>query len=240
MTKAEEKEFKYPKITFTCTTFNRLPLFIESMNSFLDTCQDKDLISEWLVGDDGSEKSQIFQMQRRYPFIKVLTNNKVGQHSNLNSLWSHVKTEWFFHSEDDWLYLKKDNYIRKMLDIVLENENIKNVTLRNWTGGEIYKTNSGILFNVHKYTPDISHEENLKTNGKWFGYSIGVSLQHKPTLNILGEYCDLTSPKTRVWDKPIAAKYLCLGFKTANLCEGIYVKHLGEYKSAYNIRRRIK
>lgn len=227
----------YPKITFTCTTFNRLKLFIETMDTFLDTCLDKYLISEWLVGDDGSSYLELQMMQKRYPFLKILQNPKKGQASNINHLWSHVNTEWFFHCEDDWHFHKSDTYIKHLFDVVFDDEKIRNATLRHWEPDIIKTTRSGVRYGVHRYLPDTSKEAMRKADSWWCGYTLNPGLQHKPTVEILGRYDESYWIGSRYWDRPQAIRYYELGFKRGNLM-GHYIEHIGEGQSAYNLRGR--
>lgn len=229
---------KYPKITWTCTTCKRYSLFQKTMDSFLSACFDKDLISEWLVGDDGSSGEDIIKMKTRYPFLKIYKNSGTGQAANINNLFSKVQTEWFFHCEDDWFFLRRDSFLKRMFNIVFEDHRVKNVTLRNWYGGEVKHTKNGDKYNVHIYDPDYDGEDKYKRNTPWYGYSLGVSLQHKPTVDMLGKYDENIPPYSRVWDKPQAKKYMDMGFKTANLLDKNYVKHIGsDLKSVYKMRR---
>lgn len=207
------------------------------MNSFIGTCRDLHLIERWVIGDDGSSDGDIERMQRDYPFLEIHRNPGIGQASNINNLFSRVHTEWFFNCEDDWLFLVKDNYIRKMFDVVYENENIKNVTLRNWYGGETRRTKRGTKYNIHKYDPDYDGEDKYKRNTGWYGYSLGVSLQHKPTVDLLGPYEQTCELYLRDWDKPQAKKYMDLGYKAANLPDKIYVNHIGQNNSVYKMRK---
>lgn len=224
----------YPNITFTCTTFNRLPLFLKTMDSFLETCLDKDLITEWIVSDDGSKDQDLQVMKNLYPFLAIHRNPKRGQASNLNNLFSKVNTEWFFHCEDDWLFNIKDNYIRKLFDIVLENSDIKNATLRHWEGGVERKTISGMKFNIHVHNPDVPRREHEKNDAWWCGYTLNPGLQHRPTIDLLGKYNESEIVK-RTWDRPQAQMYFALGFKRANLL-GHYIEHIGDNQSAYKFR----
>ena len=67
MEKVETEE-----IILTMTTGTRLDLFIRTMESFLTACQDKDLISRWIVSDDRSSTKDLFEMKDRYSFRKFI------------------------------------------------------------------------------------------------------------------------------------------------------------------------
>lgn len=230
----------YPNIVFTCTTFNRMDLFIKTIDSFLSTCKDKDLISRWLIGDDGSSEQDLQNIASLYPFVEIFRNPKKGQAANLNNLWSKVDTEWFFHCEDDWLFTRKDNYIRKLFDIIEKENNVRNATLRHWEGKtklcRSKEAREKFEYVIHHYDPDASLEESFCTDCYWCGYTLNPGLQHKPTINLLGKYDESINISSRKWDRPQAQKYYSLGLQRASL-KGHYIEHLGEYKSAYELKR---
>lgn len=224
---------KYPEITFTATMVGRKKLFILMMESFLKNCLDTDLIKKWIIVDDGSSIEDINEISKRFPFLEIHFNGKRGQASAINYLFSNVKTEWIFHSEDDWVFLIQDSFIRKMFQVANTNINIKNVTLRNWIGDDIRGIN-GIEYNLHEWLPDKPTETFEINNCCWFGYTFNPSLHHMPTFNSLGK-CDESHPiNSRYWDKDIAIRYMYSGLRVANLTKK-YIEHTGikEWKSKY-------
>lgn len=243
----------YPKITFTMTTCRRLDLFKKTIESFRRTCLDQDLISDWIISDDGSSQNDIAEMKRLCPEFTILHSPGRGQAANLNNLFGAVKTIWAIHVEDDWLFIKPDNYIRKMFDIAFDDERIKNVTLRYWEGGyeSKCKANPELRYNLHWFS-QFNHGnmpvESVKilcekSNCNWFGYTLNPGLQHMPTVKRLGKYETWTKPlgygrmgceDARCFDRPQAIKYLTMGLRTANLCEK-YIEHIGGDKSAYTL-----
>ena len=221
----------YPKITYTMTTGKRLGLFYATMRSFFDTCLDLDLIERYIISDDGSSEEEFKMMQEMYPNFEVYRSPRHGQQNNLNFLFSLVKTEWFFHGEDDWLYCKRDNYIRKMFDVVETNSKIRNITLRPWIG-DIREINN-FRYNIHRYRPGAGTMKT--TNCEWFGYSLNPGLQYKPLLDHFGPYpSDFNGQGAyaRYWDRHHAEKYLNEGYVAANLVDS-YIYHIGELKSVY-------
>lgn len=232
----DEQKDKYPEITFTMTTFDRHHLFTKTIDSFLSTCLDLDLINRWVISDDGSPQSDIDKMKKSYPFFEIHKNPGKGQASNINNLFSLVETEWFFHCEDDWLFIKKDNYIRKLFDIAFDNPTIKNITLRYWVGGEVEsETVSGFKYNIHDYLPSKKFEESLDTDWWWCGYTLNPGLQHLPTIKKIGKYDESMPLNSRKWDRKPAIKYYELGYKRGNMLDK-YIEHIGDKESAYTKR----
>jgi hypothetical protein len=226
---------EYPKITFTITTCKRLHLFLNTMASFFENCLDIDLIDRWILSDDHSSISDIQHIKNTYPMFEIYHSPSRGQAHNLNTLFSKVETEWFFHCEDDWDFIQKGHFIRELFDVAYEDHMIKNIVLRHWTGNEIISKDQTFTYNVHKYRPEINDSKIiLTTDSKWFGYSLNPGLQHKPTVDKLGLYREnLQIP--RYFDRSAAIKYLTLGYKRANLLTK-YIEHTGGNISAYNIK----
>lgn len=227
---------EYPKITFTMTTGGRLELFFKTMDSFLENCLDQDIIKEWIISDDRSSDIDIKKMKAKYPFLKIYKSPQYGQPASLDFLFSKVKTEWFFHCEDDWLFIKKDYFIRKLLDIAFSDVRIKNIVLRYWQG--VFIKHKKLEYYMHIYNKDsIGNANEMEigrkiNNWSWYGYSFNPGLQNTEVIKLLGK--NMGKIEDRKWDQNTARKYLACGFKTANLTEK-YIEHIGAgINSCYN------
>ena len=56
-------------------------------------------------------------LMKKYPNLTwLLTGEHVGQLAAIDMAYSLVETEYIFHSEDDWLYIKP-GYIEESLEI---------------------------------------------------------------------------------------------------------------------------
>ena len=220
---------EYPRLNLTLTCGRRLPLFQQSMRSFMANCLDVDLIDRWLVSDDGSEPHDRELMRREFPFLEIASSPRPGQAASLNALFSRVTSEWFWHTEDDWILIKPGHYIRQCLDIAASDERIRNVTLRHWH-------NALIQDGDMRYRGHIFNERgSLKTaiewnNWCWFGYSLNPGLQHKPTVDRIGPYAEIVN---RNADTGPAQRYQALGLMTANWPE-IVLNHIGDAHSSFD------
>lgn len=222
---------EYPKVTLIMTSGKRPELFIRTVESFLENCLDRDLIKEWICCDDDTDKKSLDRIKRKYPFIKIYPSPNHNQASSLNFLLSRVRTEWFLQTEDDWQFIKKDNFIRKMFDIAFDDEKIKSVGLRFWEG--IFVKSNDLEYRVHAYLPDEKGDGGWKNNWGWYGYSLNPSLQHLSTIRKLGKYSEEITE--RGFDKEIAKGYYDSGYRVANL-NGEYIRHIGEAKSLYGLK----
>ena len=110
---------KEKRITFTVTTCKRHDLFTKTMNSFIEKCLDVNIIDEWIVIDDNSDKEDIKKMMLQYPFIKMIIKNEEqkGHMESMNMLIDSVKTEYMVHLEDDWLF-EKEFCIEEMVSVL--------------------------------------------------------------------------------------------------------------------------
>lgn len=222
----------YPQIEFTITCSKRLDLFIITINSFLENCLDTDLISRWILSDDHSDSKDLETIKQLYPFFEIYNSPGKGQAYNLNNLFSKVTTEWFFHCEDDWLFFKKDHFIRKAFDVASSDPRIKNVVLREWNGP--YVKIGDLEYRMHAYHPNGSIHIMPWNDWRWFGYSLNPGLQHLPTVKLIGEYPTnaIGLPHPRYFDRPPAIAYRMAGYLRANLMEG-YIEHIGKGRSVY-------
>ena len=225
----------YPKINLTCTSYKRLELFKETFKSFFECCQDLDLINRFIICDDGSPLEDICEMRDLYPEFEIYPNPGKGQAASLNHLFNLVDTEYCFHCEDDWLFIKEGHFIRRLFDVMFDDPAIRNVSLRNWSGNEVQSINNPLLkYNLHRYRPGKEvFSEVLKTNSAWYGLTFNPSLHHLPTIKSLGPLDEGFNPNSRRWDRAQAKKYMDLGWKVANILEGPWIEHIGQDRSIY-------
>jgi glycosyltransferase involved in cell wall biosynthesis len=203
------------------------------MDSFLSTCKDQDLIERWIICDDGSSQEDLDSMKQLYPFFEIHKNPGKGQAASLSHLFSLPTTEWIFHCEDDWEFLRVDNYIRKLYDIAVQDQKFKNIILRDWGGDLRHCPLTDVAYTVHRYDPSCTDDgQIIRTDCHWFGYSFNPGLQHLPTLRELNPGASTFDITQRYWDKHIAFRYYAKGYLRANLIGG-YIKHLGDERSVY-------
>lgn len=225
-----DKKMIYPKVNFTMTTGRRLELFKLTMSSFMKCCLDKDLINRWIVSDDRSTDQDIQEMKSMYPFLAIYKNPVKGQAAAINWLFNQVDTEWFLHIEDDWHFINKDKFISKMYRVTQDDERIKNVTLRGWTG--VYIKHGNLDYHIHTQKTLKDYDLMLKIDNEMYGYSLNPGLQHKPTVDRLGKYDETWDIANRFWDRKVAIKYMYMGYRRANLPTN-YIVHTGNKNSAY-------
>ncbi|MFX0132987.1 MAG: hypothetical protein ACFFDN_05005 [Candidatus Hodarchaeota archaeon] len=222
------------KIIWTCTAGRRISYFIQMMDSFLDTCQDKDLISRFICIDDRSEKRDLEILKKRYPIIEFYNNLKYGQLNSLKLLLD-LDAEYLFHTEDDWLFLADESYITKCLKIMDLDNRIKQVTLRHWE--TMYIKQNEFEYGMHVYSPFDTFRWNVVqyNDCDYPGLSFNPSLIDYKVFKKCIVAGKQDTPECRGWDKQVAKAFWDFGYKRANLY-GNYIKHIG--KETYYTRNK--
>jgi len=221
------------KITWTCTTSKRLDLFKKMMLSFYYTCLDKNLISDFICIDDGSSYKDFRTMQKLFPRVNFIENEKGGQLESIKILMQNVKTDYIFHTEDDWNYLIQDHYIKKCLDIMKIDKRIKQVTLRFWEC--MYVKQGNIDYRMHVFSPLDYHKDwdIIKVNDCTFpGLSLNPGLINFKVLKECFRNVKQDDNQDRTWDRVISKRFWNKGYKRANLNDE-YIEHSGAGKSLY-------
>ena len=112
-------------VTLTMTTCKRLDLFERTVNSFLQCCMDVHKIGTFLVVDDNSSEEDRLRMKRLYPFCDFIFKEKEqkGHAQSMNMIIERVREigdPFVFHMEDDWMFYRKDDYVTKCIEVLLE------------------------------------------------------------------------------------------------------------------------
>lgn len=242
-----------PMYTLTVTTCKRLDLFVKTMNSFLNCCEDLLLIDRWICVDDNSSESDREIMQSLYPFFEFVfkTPSQKGHPQSMNILLKKIKerkTHFIFHMEDDWMFYEKKCYI-STLSAVLEhsvNQGVMQCLVnKNYgetekcidiKGGIFCETNNRLRYYIHEWCPteesmnefSSKYGKNCKQCAYWPHYSLRPSLIRYQVFELLGDYNETVSH----FEMDYAYKYVTK-FKSAFL-EGMYSYHIGRLTSERN------
>ena len=240
------KKREIPKITFTITSCKRFDLFEQTINSFINCCKDIDEIDYWLCVDDNSSEEDREKMSKLYPFFEFYFKNpeEKGHPQSMNIIRNNVKTPYIFHMEDDWKFFNKQNYITNALDVLGQDDNIKQCLInKNYSetekdvsikGGEFRKTDKGLRFFVHEFVRTeeervrwmIKHGNNGYNCNYWPHFSFRPSLFYKYILDELGEFNQNISH----FEMDYSYRYANRGYKSA-FFEAIYCLHIGRLTS---------
>jgi len=238
----ENKKMNENSVLVTMTTCKRLDLFTRTINSFINNCLDlSDYIYDWYIIDDNSSDEDIEFIKNNYPFIKIIrkTENERGHARSMNMIRNliinKIKTPYYLHLEDDFDFVIQDNYIKKSIHIMKEDDSIKQVMFNlnyiedfsvtnNTRGSTLKYTNDSQRYFIHNYIPR-SETDRLKINYPnchyWPHFSFRAGL-NKTELLELGEFIETPCH----FEMEYAFKYMNKGYKTAFL-DGINYYHIG-------------
>jgi GR25 family glycosyltransferase involved in LPS biosynthesis len=245
----ERRKKNFPLITVTITTCKRLELFILTMNSFINCCEDINMVDEWICVDDNSSDDDRQKMRTMYPFITFYYKDESvkGHPCSMNVIHGLVKTPYIFHLEDDWKFFTRKNYLTDCLNIMSVDPKIGQCLInKNYAetesdisivGGVFKQTKSGLRYYIHEYvTTKEEQKEWIKKHGDicrhcnyWPHFSFRPSLIRTEILRDLGLFNTTISHFEMEYSK----RYVSKGYVSAFL-EGIYCLHTGRLTSQMN------
>ena len=95
------------EVTVVLTSCARFDLLRKTLASFQQH-NDFPLARFLLIEDSGD--AAVFDVTKEFPQLQievVLNNPSLGQHASIDRAYSTVDTDYIFHCEDDWLFLRK-------------------------------------------------------------------------------------------------------------------------------------
>ncbi len=228
------------KVLMTFTTCKRLDLFQKTMNSIFHTWTDLGLVDYFFCVDDNSSAKDRMAMRKMYPFFDYYfkKDTEKGHRESMNIIWRKIKelqpTYWI-HMEDDWLFIKADNYVRRSMDFLerYEPKDIHQILFnRNYTETYDWGINGGELlekgFTVHVKSDNIPG----RSSGYWPHYSFRPSMVRASKILELGNF---NSPNT-FFERDYADRYFEKGYKSAffNTIVSLHIGKLTSDKSGTN------
>ena len=243
------KPSKFPQITLTITSCKRFDLFSQTVNSFINCCEDIDKIDRWLCIDDNSSEKDRASMKKLYPFFEFYWKSpeEKGHPKSMNIIRESVKTPYIFHMEDDWKFFVRRPYMSECLDVLGEDDRIGQCLInKNYAeltshvvilGGEFHQTCSGLRYYIQEHVTDeesrklwtLKHGSNGIHSNYWPHFSFRPSLLRLSILKELGEF------KSGIahFEMEYAGRYVRAGYVSAFL-ENVYSMHIGRLTSERN------
>lgn len=228
------------KVTVVLTACNRPDLLEPTLDSFFK--QNTYPIEDFIIIDDGmvtgcndfvNTKYAEHLGTESYPFTQfTLMYNpvKIRQIRSIDLAYSKVTTDYIFHMEEDWEFLRP-NFIEKSMDIMKEDANVITVwlrspldkTLHHTYSKETYQTPSGIQYKKC----DIQYP-----HGLWNGFTFNPSLKRMVDYDRVKPYQDLPriTPDKQSGGNPlecdVSVAYAQLGYHAVTLLDQ-YITHIG-------------
>lgn len=211
-------------IFFSC---RRLSLLARSVEAFKRS--NTYPIKEVIIVNDSGDPLIHAQLKRGYPnYTLVLHPQNEGLIKSIDLGYSHIKTEYFFHCEDDWCCIKKGNYIEQSLIIMEGNPLIEEVWLADYNKQPLEQG----IHSTGNIPYRIVADWNLG-DVVWHGFTTACGLKRMSDYRKVGPYADIPWQGT-IWHREhaIGEEYYKLGYRTAVLL-GEYAVNIGKKQREY-------
>ena len=226
-------------VMFSVTTCKRLRLFVKTMNSFLNCCEDIHTISRFVCVDDQSSDDDVTVMSELYPFMEIIRKpfeNK-GHAPSMNVITEVARDyEYLFHIEDDWEFLARRPYVADCISVLRENKMYGQCVLNNnyaesingpdILDGEYKVSMSGVQY--FKHIQDSNFDNNRINVRYWPHFSMNPSIMRTSMLESIGDF-----EKKPHFEFDYGVRYMNSGYQTAFL-NNIHVSHIGRPNSQRN------
>jgi hypothetical protein len=199
------EKIKKDKVTVVITTCDRSFLLEKTLDSFIEN--NTYPIEEFIIIEDSGKKGVndfVFsEKYKHHKFTLIYNETNLGQVPSIDVAYSKVKTDYIFHCEEDWQFLKP-GFIERSMEILKQDNAIFTVWLRphNHTSG--HPIDYSILYDgYYKMSTNYTHyfRDVLHT---WCGFTLNPGLRRTsdcmrfhpynenvekdPLLNHVGEY----------------------------------------------------
>jgi hypothetical protein len=215
-------------IFFSC---RRLAILRRTIDAFVKA--NSYPLQETIIVNDSGDRAIHENLKKEYSdFTLVLHKENMGLIKSIDLGYEHIKTEYFFHCEDDWMCTGPGGFIEKSLAIMLEHKYIEEVWLADMNKHPIDKE-----FLDAGEVPFHLVSENVWDG--WHGFTTACGLKRMSDYMKVAPYSSISWEKT-IWhrEKAIGEVYHKLGYRSAILLEE-YVTNIGmgqsEYKTGYEL-----
>ncbi|GAB3680692.1 glycosyltransferase family A protein [Salinisphaera aquimarina] len=209
------------EVSLVITSCGRLDLLERTLRSF--NAHNSYPIAQTILIDDSGDKDVYRRIAEEFgdAFDEILYNEpKLGQIASIDRAYSHVRSPYIFHCEDDWLFFRK-GFIEESLSVLDEDERIVTVWLRElWDankhriGRDIRRTDDGVMY-----------RELATDNGTdWHGFTLNPGLRRRADYERIKPFTDVGH------EYEINIRYWELGFHAAILEQGA-TEHIGFTRS---------
>lgn len=211
-------------VTVVITSSNRHDLLEVTLDSFCKWNTFRNIAEIIVIEDSPHSPAPLLKKYARFYPIKCIKNvTRLGQPLSIDIAYSHVKTDYIFHCEDDWEFYAPQ-FMESSLSILEFSPTILQVHLR-------AVDDIGYSYTVHERGDfAILHYAYLKI---WHGFSLNPGLRRTCDYKRLVNYCmHLATPYfSGSFEAYISNIYRGLGYVAAlnlgNAGKG-FVRHIGD------------
>jgi GT2 family glycosyltransferase len=211
-------------VSVVITSFNRLDLLKQTVDSF--NANNTYPIDDFIIIEDSGKPEVHEQLSREYPNYHLILNDKnIGLVESIDKAYAEVRSDYVFHSEDDYLFYKPD-FIQKSIDVLEANDKIMQVWIR-----ATDDTMGQPVIRELKYANGTPFFYMGELNN-WYGFCFHCGLRKMDVYGQVKPFAQW-SEKTdflSLRECKIGIAYHNLGYKAAILPEG-YAKHIGQFRS---------
>lgn len=198
-------------VTVCLTSCNRFDLLRRTLDSFFRF--NTYWIDAFYVYED-SDKD--FPYKSDYPFVRWMGGDgRVGQIEAIDRLYEKVESDYIFHCEDDWEFMRA-GFIEASLEILSKEEKTLLVWLRGLRDTNGHPHKDGYM--------EVGYQ------GLWHGFTFNPSLRRLSDYELLKPFSSVTTfdIHSPYWSEvKIGAEYQLMGFRSAILPDR-YVGHIGD------------
>jgi hypothetical protein len=233
------EKLKKRKVTVVITTCDRSFLLEKTLDSFIK--HNTYPIEEFIIIEDSGKKGvNDFVLSEKYKHQKfnlIYNETNLGQVPSIDVAYSKVKTDYIFHCEEDWEFLKP-GFIERSMEILEKDETIFTVWLRphNHTSGhpinysQLYDGYYKMSTNYTHYFRGVLHS--------WCGFTLNPGLRRTSDCMRFHPYNEKVEKDPllhHVGEYMINKKYADHGYCAAITTEtNGYCTHIGE---DYHVKR---
>lgn len=219
---------KEPKqVTLVITSCNRWDLLEKTLRSFY--AMNDYPIRETIIFEDGRMIPESFREKFKHHRIKWLHSDvNVGQVVAIDTLYQNVKTEYVFHCEDDWQFIRP-GFIQDSMKILEADEGRKIVTV--WLRGLNYGRIMHPLEQGEKIIGGVACKYlQLNYAKTWHGFTWNPGLRRMSDYNLAAPFSKIAEFNPEIAhtaEAKVGQFYHSFGYRAVTLFE-TYVKHIGD------------
>ena len=215
------------EVTLVITSCGRFDLLEETLDSFFE-CNTYP-IKKIIITEDSTEGKKLERLISKYDgknqdFRLIVNETRLGQLKSIDKAYREIDTEYIFHCEDDWKFLKS-GFIEKSMEVMEEDEKILVVGLRS---KEDFKED---FFYDEDYVSK-KGEHYYSVKGEIFTYN--PALRRKKDMDLFGSHEKLENQR---YEEVLSDFYKKRGFKAIFFKEP-YVTHIGNKRHVHFSNRR--
>ena len=215
------------EVTLVITSCGRFDLLEETLDSFFE--YNTYPIKKIIITEDSTEGKKLEKLISKYNnknqnFKLIVNEARLGQLKSIDKAYREIDTEYIFHCEDDWRFLKK-GFIEKSIDLLEEDEKILVIGLRD-------KADFAKDFFYNEDYISKTGETYYNVKGEIFTYN--PALRRKKDMDLFGLHEKLENQR---YEEVLSNFYKEHGFKAIFFKEP-YVTHIGNKRHVHFSKNR--